>query len=42
MIEIAYIGHVLTAEGVKLDKEKLKAIADMPMPTDKKRSLKIP
>ena len=36
MTEITYIGHVLTEKGVKPDKEKIKAITEMPAPTDKK------
>lgn len=32
---VNYMGHVLTTEGVKADKSKVKAIAEMPPPTDK-------
>ena len=31
----AYMGHVLTAEGLQPDPEKVKAIREMPTPTDK-------
>ena len=34
--EIVYIGHVISKEGVKPDKEKVEAIVNMPPPTDKK------
>ena len=34
--EVKYIGHVITPEGVKPDPEKIKAITEMPPPTDKK------
>lgn len=30
-----YMGHMVTGEGVKTDKSKVKAIAEMPPPTDK-------
>ena len=33
--EVAYMGHVLTAEGLQPDPEKVKAIKEMPTPTDK-------
>lgn len=32
---INYMGHVVTSEGVKADEAKVKAIAEMPPPTDK-------
>lgn len=32
---VTYIGHVLTQEGVKPDENKIKAILEMPAPTDK-------
>lgn len=35
MIEILYIGHILSAEGLKPDQEKVRAIVDMPQPHDK-------
>ena len=34
--EVTYIGHKLTQEGIKPDNEKVRAINDMPAPTDKK------
>lgn len=34
--EVPYIGHVLTAEGLKVDAEKVRAVRDMPRPTDVK------
>lgn len=33
--EIAYLGHILSAEGVKPDQEKVRAIQNMPEPEDK-------
>ena len=33
--QVAYMGHVLTAEGLQPDPEKVKAIKEMPTPTDK-------
>ena len=36
MDTIGYIGNQLTAEGVKPDPEKIRAITQMPPPTDKK------
>lgn len=33
--EITYVGHILSAEGVKPDQEKVRAIQDMPEPEDK-------
>ncbi len=33
--EVSYMGHCLTANGLKIDPEKTKAIRDMPVPTDK-------
>ena len=35
--EDTYIGDKLTQEGIKPDDEKVRAINDMPAPTDKKR-----
>ena len=35
---VAYIGHILTADGVKPDESKVKAVLEMPAPTDKKES----
>lgn len=34
--EVAYIGHVLTPDGIKPDNDKIKAIVEMPAPKDKK------
>jgi len=34
--EVAYIGHILNSSGVQPDPEKVKAIQDMPPPSDKK------
>ena len=34
--ELAYMGHLITAEGVKPDPAKLEAIVQMPQPDDKK------
>ena len=33
--EVAYMGHVLSADGLQPDPEKVKAIREMPAPTDK-------
>lgn len=35
--EVTYIGHTLRADGVRPDQEKIRAIKEMPAPTDKKR-----
>lgn len=35
MIEILYIGHILSAEGLKPDQGQVRAIVDMPQPHDK-------
>lgn len=32
--EVPYIGHLLTKDGLKPDPEKVRAIQDMPRPTD--------
>lgn len=32
--EVKFIGHTITAEGLKPDPEKVKAALDMPNPTD--------
>ncbi|KAK3710125.1 hypothetical protein QZH41_001605 [Actinostola sp. cb2023] len=32
--ELSYIGHIITAEGVKPDPDKVKGIAEMKVPTD--------
>ena len=34
--EVAYMGHILTRKGLRLDPIKVKAINDMPKPTNKK------
>ena len=34
--EVRYMGHLLTSEGLRADPEKIKAIAEMPKPQDKK------
>ena len=34
--EVSYIGHILNSDGVKPDPEKVKAVKEMPPPTDKK------
>ena len=34
--EITYFGHVISSDGLKPDPEKVKAITEMPPPTDKK------
>ena len=31
---VNYMGHIVTSEGVKVDNAKVKAIAEMPPPTD--------
>ena len=33
--EVSYVGHLFTADGLKPDPEKVKAINEMPAPTDK-------
>lgn len=33
--EVPYVGHLLTAEGLKIDPQKVKAIDEMPEPTTK-------
>lgn len=32
--QVSYVGHVFTAQGLKADPFKTKAISDMPVPTD--------
>ena len=34
--EVKYLGHIITSEGIKIDNEKVRAIKQMPKPTDKK------
>ena len=34
--KVAYVGHLLTSEGLRPDPMKVKAIAEMPQATDKK------
>ena len=38
---VTYIGHVLTPEGVKTDKSKIKCILEIPAPTDKKGVMRL-
>ena len=38
---LTYIGHELSSEGVKPDKMKLKAISEMPAPTDRKGVMRL-
>ena len=38
---LTYIGHELSSEGVKADEMKLKAISEMPAPTDRKGVMRI-
>lgn len=33
--EVTYLGHKITAEGLKIDSEKVKAITEMPIPEDR-------
>ena len=40
--EVTYIGHKLTQEGIKADDEKVRAIKDIPAPTDKKGLERLP
>ncbi|CAC5379137.1 unnamed protein product [Mytilus coruscus] len=40
--EVTYIGHTLSADGVRPDQEKIRAIKEMPAPTDKKRAVTEP
>ena len=37
--EVSYMGHVLSADGLKADPEKVKAIKDIPAPKDKQSVL---
>ena len=34
--QVTYLGHIISAEGISPDKEKVRAIAEMPPPEDKK------
>ena len=34
--QVTYLGHIIIAEGISPDKEKVRAIAEMPPPEDKK------
>ena len=36
LTEIPFIGHVISRDGLKPDSEKVRAVAEMPLPTDKK------
>ena len=33
--EVRFMGHVVSADGLKADREKVQAVADMPSPTSK-------
>ena len=39
--EVSYVGHLFSAEGLKPDPEKIRAINDMPPPVDKEGALRI-
>ena len=39
--EVSYVGHLFSAEGLKPDPEKIRAINDMPPPVDKEGVLRI-
>jgi len=39
--QVSYMGHVITDEGLKPDPNKIKAIVNMPTPTDKERVQRI-
>ena len=39
--EVNYLGHVISAEGLKIDPNKIKAIHEMPDPSDKQGVLRI-
>ena len=39
--EVSYLGHVFSADGLKPDPEKVRAICEMPPPTDKDGVLRI-
>ena len=38
VLEVSYVGHLFSAEGLKPDPEKIRAINDMPSPVDKEGS----
>lgn len=38
--EVKYLGHVLTTDGIKIDRERVKAIIDMKEPTNQKELLR--
>ena len=38
---VTYVGHILTANGVKPDESKINAILEMPAPTDKKGVMRL-
>ena len=40
--EVPFIGHVATGEGIRVDPAKVKAIRDMPAPTDKAGGTEVP
>ena len=37
--EVPYIGHLLTADGLQIDPEKIRAVRDMPPPTERRSIL---
>ncbi|VDI53876.1 Hypothetical predicted protein [Mytilus galloprovincialis] len=39
--EVTYLGHTLSADGVRPDEEKIRAIKEMPAPTDKKETQRL-
>ena len=39
--EVSYVGHIFSAEGLKPDPEKIRAINEMPPPVDKEGVLRI-
>ena len=39
--EVSYVGHVFSAEGLKPDPDKIRAISEMPPPSDKEGVLRI-
>ena len=34
--QVTYLGHIISAAGISLDKDRVKAISEMPPPTDRK------
>ena len=37
--EVKFLGHLISAEGIKPDPEKIHAIADMPIPQNKEEEI---